>query len=240
MSEEEQSTEIKPAKKRFGRMEAMILIPNLILLGIVLLYLGATNNTKDEMAPAVEADPRTKALIASLEDSLLRDPANLEKALKLARLYREVGEFPWSYNALLNAERQRKYREPKWQLRLGLAYLEIGKNSDALRVLEAAHKVCGATGTLAKTEDSARSKCAPPVKVKLELFKRLAKIFVKRKIHPARNPRAANSALRQVLKPVTVDHEKMRSKGPLQPEKTAPEKAAPHKAPAPEKARPKS
>ena len=216
MSDQEQP--VKPAKKRFRRLDAMILIPNLIIVGVVLLYLGVSNTKKDEVAPAVEADDKTKALIASLEDSLMRDPADLAKALKLARLYREVGEFPWSYNALLNAERQRKYREPKWQLRLGLAYLEIAKNKDALRVLETAYNGCGI------------SKCAPPLKIKLGLFTRLAKIFVKRKINPVRNPRAAHRALREVLKPVRVDHEKMRSKGPLQPEKTAPEKAAPVKA----------
>ncbi len=228
MSDEEQTAAAKPAKKRFGRLEAMILIPNLVLLGVVLLYLGASGTKEDHVAPAVEgADPRIQRLIASLEDSLMRDPADLSKALKLARLYREVGEFPWSYNALLNAERQNKYRAPKWQLRLGLAYLEIGKNKDALRVLEKAHNGCGTT------------KCAPPLRIKLGLFTRLAKIFVKRKINPARNPRAANNALRQVLKPVKVDPEQMRSKGPMEPTKTAPEKAPGKAAPAPE-AKPKS
>ncbi len=231
MADEEKIAEAVKPKKRFGRLEAMILIPNLILLGIVLLYLGATSK-HDDMAPAVDTDPKTKAAILRLEDALMKDPANLSKALRLARLYREAGEFPWSYNALLNAERQGKYREPKWQLKLGLAYLEIGKNKDAARVLEAAHKSCGA------------KKCAPPVQVKLKIFRDVAKIFVKRKINAARNPKAAHHALRQVLKPVSVDPEKMRSKGPLQPEKGAPEKAAPEKpAPAkvaPETAKPKS
>lgn len=226
MSDEEQPA--KPAKKRFGRLEAMILIPNLIIVGVVLLYLAASSMKKEKVEEAVEADPRTKALIASLEDSLMRDPANLANALKLARLYREVGELPWSYNALLNAERQRKYREPKWQFRLGLAYLEIGKNKDALRVLETAHNGCSTT------------RCAPPLKVKLGLFTRLAKIFVKRKINPVRNPRAADDALRKVLRPVKVDPEKMRSKGPLEPEKATPsEKTAPPEKAAPPEAKPK-
>ena len=211
-----QQTEPRPPKKRFGKLEAMILIPNLVLLGIVLLYLGATSTNKsDDVAPAINADPQTRKLIAYLEDELLRDPSNLRKALKLARLYREAGEFPWSYNALLNAERQNKTRGPAWQLKLGLAYLEIGKNKDALRVMETAYKACGTT------------KCPPPVKVKLGLFTRLARVFLKRKIHPVRNPRAAHNALREVLKPVTVDHEKMRSKGPLEPEQPAAPEAKP-------------
>ena len=226
MADEEKIAEAVKPKKRFGRLEAMILIPNLILLGIVLLYLGATSNNTDDVAPAVDVDPKTRAMILRLEDSLMKDPANLSKALKLARLYREAGEFPWSYNALLNAERQGKYREPKWQLRLGLAYLEIGKNKDALRVLEKAHKGCGST------------KCAPPVQVKLKIFKDVAKIFVDKKINAARNPRAAHLALRQVLKPAKVDPEKMRSKGPMQPEKGAPGKAEPKKASPPQKKAP--
>lgn len=205
----------KPAKKRFGRLEALILIPNLILLGVVLIYLGVTSaRQNDAVKPAETGDPKTAAMIARLEDDLLRNPANMSKAIRLARLYREVGEFPWSYNALLNAERKSKKREPLWQLRLGLAYMDLAKNKDALRVLEAAHKRCG------------EIKCGPNVQVKLGIFTRLARIMVERKIDWRKQPKAADQALQEILKPVTVDPTKMHPKGPAQPEKTAPAPAA--------------
>jgi hypothetical protein len=161
----------------------------------------------------VETDTKTSLRIHQLELSLERQPANMSSVIELARIYREAGEFPWSYQALKNAEKRGGTKEPSWQLMLGLAFLELGKNEDAIRVLESALKRCKG------------SKCASNIQVKLEIFTKVARIFLERRIDARMHNRAAEKALHEVLKPVGVDPHKMRPKAPASPE--PPEPSAP-------------
>jgi len=198
--------------RRFGRLEALILIPNILLIAVMLVYVAVTGVDQDAVKPLVDADPQTTARIAQLEEALMRDPRDVSKAIQLSRLYQDVGEFPWSYNALLNAEKNSS-DNPIWRLRLGLAYLELGKNDDGLRVMQRALKGC----------DPAR--CSANVKIKLQLFTRVARLLKERKIDTRKHPRAAHKALQDVFKPVVIEPEKMRPKGPAQP--VQPEQPAP-------------
>lgn len=198
--------------RRFGRLEALILIPNILLIAVMLVYVAVTGVDEDAVRPLVDADPQTTARISQLEEALMRDPRDVSKAIQLSRLYQDVGEFPWSYNALLNAEKNSS-DNPVWRLRLGLAYLELGKNDDGLRVMQKALKGC----------DPAR--CSSNVKIKLQLFTRVARLLKERKIDTRKQPRAAHKALQDVFKPVVIEPEKMRPKGPAQP--AQPEQPAP-------------
>jgi len=198
------------------RLEAIVLLPNLALVAFVVLYLVTQQSSTERVAPLVEGDRALTDRIAQLEQSLQREPSNISSAVELARLYREVGEFPWSYSALRNAEREGK-PDPSWRLLLGLAYLELGKNKDANRVLEQSLRRC---------EQPPR--CASNVKARLEIFARVARLFEERKIDARKHNAAAEKAMHEVLKPVEVDPDKMRPKGP----------AAPSPAPRPEQAGP--
>ncbi len=195
----------KSKRRKFGRMEALILIPNLVIIGGILFYLAATSLDTEKVEPLVEADPETAALISQLEAALMDNPGDLRRAIQLSRIYTEMGEFPWSYNALKNAEK-RANDNPAWRIKLGLAYLELGKNDDGLRVMNEAIQRCGV------------KKCSSNVRVKLDLFARVARLFVERKIDTRKRPIAADKALKEVFKPVKVDPEKMRPKGPATPE----------------------
>jgi hypothetical protein len=200
---------------RRHRTEAIVLIANLVLVGFVLVYLAVTRVGRERVTPLVESDPQTAARIALLEQSLAKDPGNLLGALELSRLYEEAGEFPWSYDALKSVE-QKGGDDPTFRIQLGLAYLELGKNKDSVRIFESTLERCGIV------------KCPSNAQVKLELFGRVAKIFLAKKIDARRQRVEAEKALREVLRPVEVDPEKMRAKAPVAP-------GAPEPAPAPAK-----
>ena len=203
-----------PRRRRFGKMEAAILIPNLLIIGGILFYLAATTVDQEKVVPLVEADPVTAARISKLEAALLARPGDMSVAIELARIYTEMGEYPWSYNALKNAE-ERGGDDPAWRLKLGLAYLELGKNEDALRLMKETLNGCGET------------KCLPNTRVKLQLFTRVARLFVERNIDGRKDRVSAEKALREVFKPVKADPEKMRPKGPVVPEDEVEKVAAP-------------
>ena len=201
-----------------GRIEALVLIPNLVFVGIVVLYLIAVQGGGKRVAPLVQGAKATEARIAALERSLEREPRNVESAIELAQLYQQVGEFPWSYNALLTAEQQGS-REPRWRLMLGLAYLEMGKNDDAIRVLSQTRSGCTKRpGT-----------CDQNLVAKLRIFGRLARMFQKRGIDSSRHSAAAEKVLHEILKPVEVDPAKMRPKAPAPTKEGTPPAEKPSK-----------
>ena len=179
-----------------------MLVPNLIFVAIVVLYLVSLQSGQ-RVAPLVQGEKTTEDRIAELERLIRRDPGNTRGAIELARLYQTVGEFPWSYNALLNVEK-RGSREPSLRLILGLAFLELGKNDDAIRVLKRTLGTCrGKPGS-----------CGYNVTVKLKIFNLLARTFRQRGIDCRRHHAAAAKALHEILKPVKVDPDKMRPKAP--------------------------
>ena len=196
--------EKEPASKR---LEALVLVPNLVLVALIGFYLVVMQARDDGPAPLVEGDRRTEAQIAQLELELLREPTDVSKAVQLARLYRQVGEFPWSYNALLAAERQGS-QQPRWRLMLALAFLELGKNEDAKRVLSWTGETC--------RRQPAR--CDANLRAKVVLFSQLVTRYIEQGIDSRRHPEKAERALKEVLKPVQVDPDKMRPKAPVGPE----------------------
>lgn len=197
--------------KRLGQLENAIWIPNWVLIGFVAIYLIIAWATAKRVQSLVEADPKTTSRIAHLELLLQRYPTDMAHTLELARLYQDVGEFPWSYHALLTAEKTWS-KDPVWRLLLGLAYLDLGKNDDSLRVLKQAKERCKETS------------CSSNIRTKLDIFTRLAELFIERKIDSRKHAIAAERALREILKPVEVDPDKMRPKAPATPEATDPNK----------------
>ena len=179
--------------------------------------LGGSSGARGRLA----IRPVTAARISELEAALIDNPGDMSRAIELARIYTDIGEFPWSYNALKNAEK-RGNDDPTWQLKLGLAYLELSKNDDGLRILNTALEKCGVT------------KCPANTRVKLDLFSRVARIFVERKIDSRKDRVAADKALQEVFKPVKADPDKMRLKAPAETEAEE-EAPAPKKAPEPKK-----
>lgn len=186
---------------RRARVRSLVIALNLALLAAVVLVLLMASAGSKRIQPLVEADPATTKRIDEIERALARDPANFEQAIELSRLYHDVGELPWSYDALQTAERSGT-KEPAWRVRLGLAYLELGKNQDSLRVLQEAAAACSA------------SPCPADVRAKLSIFIRLATILIERNIDSLKQRGAADEALREVLKTVRVDPSKMRAKAP--------------------------
>ncbi len=195
-------SQISTRKPRI-RLEIAVIIPNILLVGFIIFYFAITKFSSNQVMPLVEADRQTRMRINQLELSLERNPGDLVGALELSRLYQDVGEFPWSYDALQNAEAKGS-QDPAWRLKLGLAYMELGKNDDALRVISAAQARC-------RTE-----KCPSPVLVKLQIFEKMSRLFVERRIDARKHRSAAETALREVVKPVQVDIEKMRPKAPAE------------------------
>jgi len=189
-----------------ARLHALVLVANIVFVVILVLYGALVGVGPRQVMPVVNADSKTAKQITNLELALQRDPSSVGYALELARLYQDLGEFPWSYDALRSAER-RSNLEPAWQLKFGLAYLELAKNDDALRVMKAGHARC----------QSKAARCPADVSVKLELFSRVAQIFVDRRIDSRSQRIPAEKALREVLKPVEVDPDKMRPKAPAPP-----------------------
>jgi cytochrome c-type biogenesis protein CcmH/NrfG len=223
MATESQPRDPKP--RLSSRLEAWVVIPNLLLVAVVVLYFVMTRAPGGtQVAPLVEGERSTEQRIRLLERQLARNPGNTEQALELARLYQRVGEYPWSYDALRNAEAH-GVDEPRWLMTLALAYLDLGKNKDAIRVLNRAKRRCPAKpGAVAAGGDASRETCDANLKLKLEIFGKLARIFEKRGIHSGKHYEAAEKALREILKPVEVDPDKMRPKAPVTP--VTPEKAA--------------
>ena len=168
-------------------VQAAIIVPNAILVVIVALYFVSRANS-EKVQPLVKTDPNTSARIAQLEAKLGRDPGATDSALELARLYDRAGEFPWSYDALKNAEKSGG-DEPAWRLRLALAYFELGKNADGLRVLNAAHAACKG------------ARCTTGLKVKLEVLVQFGQQLMARQIDARKDPQAAATLLGELLKP---------------------------------------
>lgn len=194
-----------------GRLERIIQLANLLLLGFVVIFLIVSWATEKRVAPLVEADADVSHRIAQLELLLQYQPTDMAHTLELARLYQDVGEFPWSYHALVTAEKNWS-QDPVWRLLLGLAYMDLGKNRDALRVLEQALKRCK------------KERCSFNVQTKLDIFTRLTELFLERRIDSRKHYRAAEEALHEILKPVEADPDKLRPKAPASPETTGSDK----------------
>jgi len=169
-------------------IDVAIFLPNVILIGIVLLVIGIFAFGRERVLPLVATDRKTAAQIERLEREVSRKPTGTG-VFKLARLYQRAGETPWSYDALRTAE-QRGGDDPRWRIKLALAYLEIGKNRDGRRVLRESIAACKVR------------RCGAGERARLEIFLEIAERFVAQKIDARRNVREANAVLDKVLKRV--------------------------------------
>ncbi|MCA9664979.1 MAG: hypothetical protein KC503_05300 [Myxococcales bacterium] len=179
-------------EKRSGALEAAVVVPNLVLLALIVLYLVFARGSGPRVQSLVKTDVRTAKTIKKLEETLRRNPSHIESAIRLAKLYMRAGEYPWSIDALRSAERHGS-SDAAWRMKLGLAYLELGKNLDGLRVLKGALLAC------------AKVKCRADIEAKLRIFTRVATILQRKGINAHKDQVAAAKVFGSVLKPVQPD-----------------------------------
>jgi len=187
--------------------EAQLLAANLVFVGVAVFYLLVTNVGRETIRPLVQADPQTSRRIQDLERILQQNPRASGSALELAQIYREAGEFPFSYDALRESERTGT-EDPGWRLSLGLAYLELGKNDDGLRVLTSVERRC---------QRPSLPPCPSDIRARLDIYGRIARLLKARRIESHKHGLAAQQAIHEVLRPVEVDLAKMRPKAPATP-----------------------
>ncbi len=195
-------------------LETAILVPNLLLLLVIVLYVLTTKVGPDRVQPLVVADKQTSARIRQLERLLALNPEHRKAALELARLYRRAGQLPFSYDALRSAE-QNGSRSARFRLKLGMAYIEIGKNADGVRVLHEALQGCRLR------------RCPAHIEARLSIFKQIADRIVERKINARLYPNKAAKVFDEVLKKVDG-----RFLGPLRRKRAKPSDKEPTTQPA--------
>lgn len=170
-------------------LETAIMVPNLLLLLVIVLYVLTTKVGPDRVQPLVVADKETSARIRQLERLLARNPEHRKAALELARLYRRAGQLPFSYDALRSAE-QNGSRAARFRMKLGMAYVEIGKNADGVRVLREALLGCRLR------------RCPAHIEARLSIFKQVADLIAERGINARLYPDKASKVFDEVLKKV--------------------------------------
>jgi hypothetical protein len=176
----------------FGRAGALIIIPNVLLLGGIVAYTMYSRYGAGEQRPVAGEQSPLKKRIAALEEALERDPLDGYRSLELARLYRDAGEFHWSYDALRAAEKRGRM-DRQWRLKLGVAYLELGKNDDGVRVLSALQSEC-------KDPD-----CSQSLAVRIDIFNRVAQRFKEQRIDARADHTAVDRVMKTILKPAQID-----------------------------------
>jgi hypothetical protein len=197
-------TEPDPVLRDPG-LEAAVWVPNLLLLLVVVLYFLIVEGGRDDVQPLIMTDKKTASKIEDLERAMAREPGNQRLVLELARLYSRAGEVPFSYDALRNAEVNGS-QEPFFRAKLGMAYLEIGKNLDGQRILKRTLQACQLrSGRSASAgERIFLNRCSPGVVAKLDIFKQVADIFVKRSINARFYPDKARAVFDEVLKRIEL------------------------------------
>lgn len=179
-----------------------LLLPNIVSLCLMGLFLlGTALSGTRRVERLVTADDATTRRIHELERAVtLGGPQASWAALELARLYRRAGAFPWSYEALRQAESHGP-REPAYRLELGLAYVELGRNADGERVIKGALAGCVSPG------------CTSAVRARLALFERVATLMREREIDARYEIVRADEVFREVLKPAESTGLGPRTKG---------------------------
>lgn len=170
-------------------LEGAVLIPNLLLLLVIVFYLLISRVGPDRVQPLVAADQKTSQRIRQLERLLARNPNDHGAAIQLARLYQRAGQLPFSYDALRSAE-QDGSRDARFRMKLGMAYIEIGKNADGQRVLRAALTACEV------------NRCPAHIRARLSIFLQVADKIAERRIDARTNPEGAAKVFDEVLKKV--------------------------------------
>jgi len=157
------------------RLASIVRPTNVFSLCVVPLILLLVWPQNGPVTPLVlGAGPETLRRIGTLEEELRRRPGDVLAATEIGRIWQSVGQLPWAYSALYEAERDGP-KDAASRLRLAAAYLDLGELDDCRRNLAAAREACK------------RSPCAEPVSFKLSLFTRLTDNLVRDGIVPRRD-----------------------------------------------------
>lgn len=176
-------------------VEGTIWVPNILLLMTFVLYLLIAQLGVNRIQPLVVTDANTTQRIKELERKLALAPHQSDVVIELSRLYAKAGESTLSYDALRDAE-QNGARDPRFKMRLAMAYLELAKNSDGQRVMQVALESCDLT------------RCPPALRARLSIFSQVADIYVERNIDTRRDPHLAAKVFGEVVRKMekqTVD-----------------------------------
>jgi len=183
-------TSVEMTHRNYNVLDEVLVLPNFAMLGFFVIFALVSMASRARVEPLVVVDSKTAARIAELERVASHAAAGgASAAIELAGLYRRAGEFPWSYDALRSAERSGP-TDPAWRLELGIAYLQLGSNTDAHRVFKRAQEACDLR------------QCAVPVRARLGIFANIAQTLEANNIDGRYDQVRAHKALKTVLKPI--------------------------------------
>lgn len=182
----------------------------LLLMNVVFLFFGAffvfvQHSRINPITPTRPYDVKQEHIIERLEQQWQQHPMHWGYGLDVARAYRDAGEIEWSYDALHRLEQSMTHFDAAFRLSLGLGYLGIGRNGDAVRVLNATLQACN------------RVSCPMDLRTKLSIFSNLARTFLDRSIQAQMHPVTADQTLKELLRPVEVSPEKLHGGGGAKP-----------------------
>lgn len=142
-----------------------------------------------EARPALEGDPMELDRVAELQDDLLRQPDDVEAALKLADSYLSFFRSDWALGSLDRFKERGDYRV---HLTLATAHAERLEPGEAVAETRRVFELCGAAG--------APAACAGAT-AKAQLLEASMKALLDGKIDPAKDPVAAKDAVYKALHP---------------------------------------
>jgi hypothetical protein len=147
-----------------------------------------------EVKPAVEKlDANTERRIAELQAALLGDPKDLEAAIEVAEIYREVHRPEWALATLgpLRANATNDYRV--W-FGISMAHAERFEFEDAYRTLGQALAACG--------KGQGAAACGAAAETRMRLVYTGLKRIMDQKIDPHRHPELVQEIMYQTLRNV--------------------------------------
>jgi hypothetical protein len=142
-----------------------------------------------EARPALEGDPMELDRVAELQDDLLRQPDDIEAALKLADSYLSFFRSDW---AIASLDRFKDRGDCRVHLTLATAHAERLEPTEAVAESKRVFELCGGA--------NAGPACAGAT-AKAQLLEASMKALLDGKIDPAKDPVAAKDAVYKALHP---------------------------------------
>ncbi len=151
-----------------------------------------------EARPALSADATYTARVATLEDSLARDPKNETAAAELAELYLQLEHPDWALIVLASFPQQNT--TARIQLARATAHAERLEAPAALAAIKEGQSTC------------AKSACPPLVVARLSVIGAPMQALVDEKVDPQLDPQKAKAIVGRVLHSTTPSVGKQESK----------------------------
>lgn len=171
-------------------MSAVLYAVNVVFLLAAGPLFALTTVARDGVGPLVVTDASTAGRIRELERVLQRSPGDWGSYVGLARLYDRAGAQAFSYDTLRSFE-SRVPELARSRVGLALAYVEIGRNQDGLRVVRRSLRDC-----------AANRKCSVGDRARFEIVEQFVERLNQQRIDARQRPADVARVWRSVLKPV--------------------------------------